>query len=103
MDRIKVKFEFWQEEGSTAWHYTSLMGDDKLKVLYNFDLSKILPSNRAILVCQLWNQFVQLYAELNNPTTTGIQFKQNAIAWLQLFLIKSVGNFNSSSFIKELY
>ncbi|CAG8784735.1 8723_t:CDS:2 [Gigaspora margarita] len=31
MKRINVHFEFWQEEGTISWKYTSLMGGDKLK------------------------------------------------------------------------
>src|SRR5260363_286486 len=53
MKRINVHFEFWQEEGTTSWKYTSLMGGDKLKVLYNFNFASILPNDRAILVCNL--------------------------------------------------
>ena len=31
MKRIKIKFQFWQDQGSKMWNYTSLMGDDKLR------------------------------------------------------------------------
>ncbi|CAG8616869.1 23033_t:CDS:2 [Cetraspora pellucida] len=55
MKRINVYFEFWQEKGTTtgSWKYTSLIGSDKLKVLYNFNFAKILPNDHAILVCNL--------------------------------------------------
>ncbi|GBC20383.2 hypothetical protein GLOIN_2v1839566 [Rhizophagus irregularis DAOM 181602=DAOM 197198] len=38
MNRIGVHFQFWEENGSNTWNYTSLMGNDKLKVLKDFDL-----------------------------------------------------------------
>src|ERR1044072_2895529 len=47
MKKIKVNFQFWQDQESKTWHYTSLMGDDKLKVLQFFDLTKILSKRRA--------------------------------------------------------
>ncbi|PKK64132.1 hypothetical protein RhiirC2_716492, partial [Rhizophagus irregularis] len=31
MKKIKINFQFWQDQGSKAWNYTSLMEDDKLK------------------------------------------------------------------------
>src|SRR5436189_2959042 len=42
MNRIKVGFQFWQDKGSQNWNHTSLMGEDKLKVLQFFNLSTIL-------------------------------------------------------------
>ena len=47
MNRIKVKFHFWQEKECQSWSFTSLMGQDKLKVLQFFDLNKVLPPTRA--------------------------------------------------------
>ncbi|PKB94322.1 hypothetical protein RhiirA5_439062, partial [Rhizophagus irregularis] len=38
MNRIGVRFQFWKENGSNTWNYTSLMGNDKLKVLKDFNL-----------------------------------------------------------------
>ncbi|CAG8534028.1 2289_t:CDS:2 [Scutellospora calospora] len=103
MKRIKIKFQFWQEQSSNIWQYTSLMGDDKLKMLREFDLSTILPPERAILIRKLWDSFLNLYTSLKSQTTTENQFKINAIAWLQLFLMKSSGEFNSKTFTKGLY
>ena len=42
MKKIKINFQFWQDQGSNTWNYTSLMENDKLKVLQFFDLTKIL-------------------------------------------------------------
>ncbi|CAG8798139.1 21166_t:CDS:2, partial [Cetraspora pellucida] len=36
MQRISVGFHFWQDYAQ-SWHYTSLMGDDKEKVLCDFN------------------------------------------------------------------
>ncbi|CAG8854490.1 42505_t:CDS:1, partial [Gigaspora margarita] len=94
---------FWQEEGSSDWKYTNLTGNNKLKMFREFDLSQIFPEDQAIMIRQLWNNFVELYESLKNPQITGIQFKQKAIEWLKLFLTKSTGSFNSTTFIKGLY
>ena len=53
MKKIKVNFQFWQDRGSKTWNYTSLMGDDKLKVLQFFDLTKILSRRRATIIRNL--------------------------------------------------
>jgi len=50
MNRIKVNFQFWQNHESKMWNYTLLMGDDKLKVLQFFDLTKILSKRYAIMI-----------------------------------------------------
>ncbi|CAG8768118.1 16015_t:CDS:1, partial [Racocetra fulgida] len=49
------------------------------------------------------NSFAQLYDALKDPQITGTEFKQKAINWLNLFLTKSTGSFNSPTFIKGLY
>ena len=46
------------------WNYTSLMGDDKLKVLRNFNLYQILPPSRARKIRELWDRFNQIYLNL---------------------------------------
>ncbi|CAG8778778.1 10678_t:CDS:1, partial [Gigaspora rosea] len=56
--KCNVKFEFWK---STKWKYTSLLGQNKLQVLRNFDLSAILPTDWAKKIRILWNKFDQLY------------------------------------------
>ena len=50
-------FEFWQSQGSNNWNYTSLMGEDKMKVLKNFDIESVLPKDRSDLIHELWNDF----------------------------------------------
>jgi hypothetical protein len=46
---------------SKAWNHTSLMGPEKLKVLQNFDFSKIFRYSRACQIRNLWNSFLELY------------------------------------------
>ena len=53
MKKIKVNFQFWQDRGSKTWNYTSLVGDDKLKVLQFFDLTKVLSRRRAAIIRDL--------------------------------------------------
>jgi len=53
MSKVKVNFQFWQNKDSKSWNYTSLMGDDKLKVLQFFDLTKILSNRRAHMIRNL--------------------------------------------------
>ncbi|CAG8854381.1 45345_t:CDS:1, partial [Gigaspora margarita] len=74
MKQIKVKFEFWQKKGSKNWQYTSLTGNDKFKILYEFNLSQIFLEECAIIIHQLWNNFAKLYKSLKDPQVTGIQF-----------------------------
>ncbi|UZO19974.1 uncharacterized protein OCT59_011236 [Rhizophagus irregularis] len=50
MERIKVKFQFWQNQDSKAWNYTSLIRNDKLKALQFFDLSIILSKTHADMI-----------------------------------------------------
>ncbi|CAB4434537.1 unnamed protein product [Rhizophagus irregularis] len=47
------KFEFWNIHGINNWNYTSLMGDDKLCVLRNFNLTKLFDPERAALIKSL--------------------------------------------------
>jgi hypothetical protein len=42
------------------------MGNDKLKVLQFFDLSKILSKERANLIRNLWNKFYELYVKIKD-------------------------------------
>ena len=54
MNRIKVQFQFWQDKDQT-WSHTSLMGQDKLKVLQFFDIGKILLLSQVNPIRMLWN------------------------------------------------
>jgi len=60
-DRIGVWLQFWKERNNDAWNYTSLMGGDKLKILRNFNLERILPCSRAKKIRELWDKFNQMY------------------------------------------
>jgi hypothetical protein len=64
MNRIGVNFQFWQKKGVNVWSYISLMGDDKKKVLKNFNFNRILPPLRAKAVRELWDHFHQIYLNL---------------------------------------
>ncbi|GET52834.1 hypothetical protein GLOIN_2v1477112 [Rhizophagus irregularis DAOM 181602=DAOM 197198] len=103
MNRIKVNFHFWQEKGCQTWSFTSLMGQDKLKVLQFFDLSTILPPTRARAIRMLWDGFYDLYMDIRNPATNPKTFKRNAKMWLKIFLTPSTGVPNSDDFVQGLY
>ncbi|GES86600.1 hypothetical protein GLOIN_2v1784240 [Rhizophagus clarus] len=85
MGRIGVNFQFWQEKGVNTWNYTSLMGDDKKKVLKNFNFMRILPSSRAKAIRQLWDRFYQVYLNLQLKNYDPQQFQFKAEDWLELF------------------
>ena len=103
MNRIKVHFYFWKEKEHQTWSYTSLMGQDKLKVLQFFDLSKILPPTRARAIRMLWNGFYDLYIAIRDPNTDPNVFKNNARMWLRIFLTPSTGSPNDNNFVQGLY
>ncbi|GES99712.1 hypothetical protein GLOIN_2v1768393 [Rhizophagus clarus] len=103
MKKIKVNFQFWQDQGSKTWNYTSLMGNDKLKVLQFFDLTKILSRRRTAIVRDLWDKFYELYIKMKDPTTNAEDFKNDAKNWLTLFLTPSEGIPNTQEFKKGLY
>ncbi|CAG8579075.1 8930_t:CDS:2 [Cetraspora pellucida] len=52
MQRISVGFYFWQDYVQ-SWHYTSLIEDDKEKVLCDFNFEVIFDKERAILINHL--------------------------------------------------
>ncbi|RIA94186.1 hypothetical protein C1645_818476 [Glomus cerebriforme] len=86
MSRIGVNFHFWQEHGANVWSHTSLMGDDKLNVLKNFDLNRIFPPSRATKIRELWNRFHQIYFNIKSKNYDPELFKFEAENWLELFL-----------------
>ncbi|GES80501.1 hypothetical protein GLOIN_2v1783867 [Rhizophagus clarus] len=83
MGRIGINFQFWQEKGVNTWNYTSLMGDDKKKVLKNFNFMRILPSSRAKAIRQLWDRFYQVYLNLQLKNYDPQQFQFEAEDWLE--------------------
>ena len=103
MRQIKVNFHFWQNKESKSWCHTSLMGDDKLKVLQFFDLTKILSRQRADMIRNLWNKFYELYIKMKDQTVKAEDFQCEAREWLTLFLTPSVGIPNTREFKKGLY
>src|SRR5271168_3310862 len=66
------------------------MGNDKLCVLRNFDLTKLFDFERAILIKSLWNGFAELYDLLGEKETDPQYFRLKAKAWYELFLKKTV-------------
>lgn len=104
MKRLKIVFNFWEEEESRIWKHTSLSGDDKKKVLNEFNLNLLFRSSRARILRQLWDEFYNLYKAMLNPLTDPQQFKQQAYDWLMLFLKPSQGDpLNNKTFIQGLY
>ena len=91
MKRINISFQFWEIHGSNNWDFTPLMGQDKLKVLQLFNLGVLFRPSRAKLIRQLWDQFVILYQAFRNQETDPLQFKKDALSWLNLFLTPSQG------------
>src|SRR5688572_30279448 len=92
MERINVKFIFWQEIGTTNWQHTSLMEQDKLIVLQKFNLSKLFPNSRATQIRNLWNNFYSLYKAIKNSKTDTTQFAKDACTWLYQFLNPNYSN-----------
>ncbi|RHZ52245.1 hypothetical protein Glove_463g63 [Diversispora epigaea] len=86
MKRINVRFHFWLEVESSAWQYTSLMGQDKLTVLQHFNLSKLFPHSRAIQIRNLWDNFYLLHKAMKNFNTDAKMFSNDTHAWLHQFL-----------------
>jgi hypothetical protein len=104
MQRLKVPFHFWENKESRNWEYTSLMGDDKKKVLRFFNLNLLFKPSRARLIRKLWNQFFQLYCDLRNKQTDPLQLKNKALDWITLFLTPSQGDpTDSRTFVQGLY
>ena len=104
MQRLKVSFCFWENKESHNWEYTSLMGDDKEKVLRFFNLKLLFRSSRAQLIRNLWDQFYQIYCAIRDNTTDPEQLKIQALDWLSLFLTPSQGDPNDPrTFIQGLY
>lgn len=79
------------------------MGDDKIKVLKNFNLETLFSLMHAILIRQLWNNFLELYDTMKDNRITGEAFQIKAKAWLKLFLKLSKGTLNSRNLIRNLY
>jgi hypothetical protein len=103
MASIGVKFNFWLDKNSKNWEYTSLMGDDKIKVLRFFNLGKFFTQSHALKIRKLWDDFYSLYLALRNPQTNSQKFKHDAKSWLILFLSPSKGKENTAGHVKGLY
>ncbi|CAH1770164.1 6915_t:CDS:1 [Entrophospora sp. SA101] len=104
MLRLKVPFQFWEEEKSHAWKYTSLVGDDKKIVLQFFNLKLLFKPSRAQLIRKLWDEFYKLYCAIRNKNTNPAKLKQQSLEWLSLFLTPSQGNPSfPKTFIQGLY
>ncbi|UZO20190.1 uncharacterized protein OCT59_011446 [Rhizophagus irregularis] len=101
MNRIGVNFQFWQEKSNT-WNHTSLMGDDKKKVLKNFNFKRILPSSRANAIRELWDHFHQIYLNLKLKNFDAQQFRFEAEDWLELFKTMKDGGKNKKSAITDI-
>jgi hypothetical protein len=103
MQRIFVRFNFWQDHDTQNWSYTSLMGGDKEIVLQSFNFEVIFNNERAILINQLWRDFYTLYKSMKEPEIDPSFFEIKARKWLDLFLTPFQGEPNTISFKKGLY
>jgi len=103
IDRISINFQFWQEHNTENWNYTSLMGDDKEKILHGFNFDVIFDKERATLINCLWRDFYALYKLMKQPGTDSSFFAGQAKKWLDLFLTPHEGEPNTISFKKGLY
>lgn len=61
MKRIRVQFYFREDQNTKTWLFTTLSGNDRLKVLRDFDLNVIFTPERAAKIRELWNGFNNLY------------------------------------------
>ena len=68
------------------------MGEDKIKVLKEFNLGLLFSPSRAMKIRELWNKFSDLYDDLRNDNTNPEDFKKSAKKWLALFLLPSKRN-----------
>ena len=57
------------------------MGEDKLKVLRNYNLESVLPKNRSTIIHQLWNGFDNLYTTLQKSSKVMVDKIPNTINW----------------------
>jgi hypothetical protein len=103
MQRISVRFYFWQDHDTQNWSYTSLMGSDKEIVLRDFNFEVIFDKERAKLISQLWRDFYALYNAMKQLETDPTLFATQAKKWLDLFLTPFQGEPNTISFKKGLY
>ena len=101
MENLKIRFEFWNIHGTNNWNYTSLMGDDKLCVLRNFNLTKLFDPERAALIKSLWDGFAELYDLLGEKTTDPQYFRLKAKVWCELFLKKMVIDSKTNTILEQ--
>ncbi|POG83092.1 hypothetical protein GLOIN_2v1469570 [Rhizophagus irregularis DAOM 181602=DAOM 197198] len=101
MENLKIRFEFWNIHGTNNWNYTSLMGDDKLCVLRNFNLTKLFDPERAALIKSLWDGFAELYDLLGEKTTDPQYFRLKAKVWCELFLKKTVIDSKTNTILEQ--
>ncbi|PKY54603.1 hypothetical protein RhiirA4_473496 [Rhizophagus irregularis] len=94
------KFEFWNIHGTNNWNYTSLIDDDKLCVLQNFNLTKLFDPECATLIKSLWDRFAKLYDLLKEKKTDPQYFHLKVKAWYKLFLKKMVIDFKTNTILE---
>ncbi|CAG8499084.1 4529_t:CDS:2, partial [Scutellospora calospora] len=102
MKRLNIKFHFWEE--SNTWKYTSLTGNDKIKVLQYFNLATFFRPSRAKLIQSLWNKFIELYKAIFDKDNDPLYIKYLALEWLKFFLKPDEKDSNNpQNIIKGLY
>jgi hypothetical protein len=107
MKSIKVHFEFFKSKTQgNKWDWTSLMGEDKLKVLKKFPITQFINGKRGEDIQYLWHQFFQLYKVLRKDNLTDPEindFESQAKNWINLFCRPSQGKINSNIQIPGLF
>ena len=101
MEKLKIRFEFWKIRDTDNWSYTSLMGDDKLRVLRNFNLTKLFNPERAALIKSLWDGFAELYDLLGERKTDPQYFHLKAKSWHELFLKRTVVDSKTNTILEQ--
>ncbi|CAG8739620.1 2659_t:CDS:2, partial [Gigaspora margarita] len=91
MDQLS-SLNFGKKKDQKIGQYTSLTGNDKLKILYEFNLSQIFREKHAIIICQLWNNFAKLYKSLKDPQVTELYCPNDITPYIHT-IVYHVGEF----------
>lgn len=107
MADINIHFEFYRaNSGRSNWNWTSLMGQDKKKMLQFFPVSEFIPGVRGIAIERLWREFYRLYEILRKSSHTEreiLEFERDAKDWVRTFCRPTIGQINTATSIPGLY
>jgi hypothetical protein len=81
-------FAIWEDKDSNKQKWTSMSGNDKMKVLQRLPdmLNGILSPDTETTVIQIWKTFYDIYDVANHGKETGKDIFLRAKTWLELFL-----------------